>query len=191
MKIFKEILMGIIAALVFFFSMIFILSIRAYGMPNPTGQPAEANEYAEVFANMTEEDYDLLARCVMCEAGYSNTICMEGTVCVILNRVIAEKWKGNTVKDIVNARGQFVTKSKFYKVTPNVLVYTAIDSVKRHGAKVIRDELAAQGWDFGATEYDCFATKKQSMARNHIWVGLRNENGKPIKGQGHWLGIKK
>lgn len=148
-------------------------------------------EYTEIFESMTPEDYDLLARCAMCEAGYSNIICMEGTICAILNRVKSDRWKKNTVKDIVNQKGQFVTKPKFYKVKPNELVYAGIEGVKKHGAKVIRDELAAQGWDFAATDYDCFATKKQTQAKCHIWIGLRDENGKTIKGQGHWMGILK
>ena len=149
------------------------------------------NEYEELFERMTDEDYEYLARCAMCEAGYSNIVCMEGTICVILNRVISERWTPDTVKDVVNQRGQFVTKPKFFRGTPNELTYAGIENVKKHGAKVIRDELAMQGWDFASTDYDCFATKKQSQAECHIWIGLRDENGRPIKGQGHWLGILK
>ena len=155
-------------------------------------EPEYPNEYTELFLTMDAEDWDLLARCVMCEAGGSNEAVAEATCCAILNRALPTNtnWP-NSVKEVVTQRGQFTTQSQYYKVEPNGLTYEAIAAVRQHGAQVIRDELAAQGWDFASTDYDCFATKKQSIARDHIFIGLRNESGKPIKWQYHYLGILK
>jgi len=146
------------------------------------------NEYAEVFAEMSQEDFAYLAKAVMCEAGYTNIECAEGCVCVILNRVICEEY-GSTVTEVVLEPGQFSTKPRFKYAKPNSLVYTAIANVQNHGARVIRNELAEQGWDFLSTDYVFFAVFKQGYADSHIWIGLK-ENEKAVKNQGHWLGRK-
>jgi len=189
MKIFNQLLLGIAMGLVFFFSILFMLSFDSYGMPNPTGQ-TEVNEYAEIFRTMSNEDLQHLRHVVQAECGNTNPECIEATVCVVLNRVLSGKWP-NTISDVVNQKRQFAVRGYMWKKEPNLMVDEAISRVRIHGAKIIRDRLAELGWDFEATAYDCFASKKQSMGTCHIWFGEVDENGRPIKGKGHWVAISK
>lgn len=179
----------IISILLIFFA--WQLTTWATPLPDTDNSPMnsieyniEMNEYKEVFEQMTNEDMDLLARCVMCEAGQSNLECAEATTAVILNRVLSDKFP-NTVKGVVNQKGQFTTKHLFYKKTPNALTYAAISNVQNYGARVIRDKLAEQGWDFPTTDYLFFAVGKQKYATDYLFVG--NE----AKGQHHHIGRAK
>lgn len=148
--------------------------------------------YDVIFDNASEEDLEILRRCVYWEAGCcGNRECILATTCVILNRVLSEKWKGNTIKDIVYAKGQFAVKGYLWKGEPNAITDACIKEVRDNGPMVIIDKLEEVGYDFPPTAYDCFATKKQSMAHSHLWFGALNKSGNPKKGQGHWLGISK
>lgn len=57
---------------------------------------------------ITNEQLDLLERCVMAEGGGESYDCQVAIACVIINRVLSDKYPNN-VEDVIKQSGQFST----------------------------------------------------------------------------------
>ena len=78
---------------------------------------------------LSEEDVNLLAKLVKCEAG-NDTFESKVTVCVVvLNRINDNRFRQKTVKDVIYAEGQFqpVTDGYFEVATPTDDCYFAVE----------------------------------------------------------------
>lgn len=78
---------------------------------------------------ISDEELDLLARCVMAEAGNQEELGKRLVIDVILNRVDCELFAGqDTISDVIFAKGQFqvVSNGTIYKYTPTDDIYDLI-----------------------------------------------------------------
>ena len=78
---------------------------------------------------ISDEELDLLAKCVMSEAGNQEELGKRLVIDVILNRMDAEVFAGqNTITQVIFAPGQFevVSKGTIYKYTPTDDIYDLI-----------------------------------------------------------------
>lgn len=62
---------------------------------------------------LTDEDIDLIARCVYAEAGGQSSATREAVTCVILNRVLSKEKYPDNVHDVLYAKNQFVIADKY------------------------------------------------------------------------------
>ena len=78
---------------------------------------------------ISDEELDLLARCVMSEAGNQEELGKRLVIDVILNRKDSEMFAGqDTIADVIFAKGQFqvVSNGTIYKYTPTDDIYDLI-----------------------------------------------------------------
>jgi len=65
------------------------------------------------FKILSNEDVDLIARCVYAEAGGQPSETREAVTCVILNRLMREDKYPDNIHDILYAKNQFVIADKY------------------------------------------------------------------------------
>jgi len=138
------------------------------------------HEYTEIFAGMTGEDYENLRKVVYWESAIAD--CPISTdiavVRTVMNRVLDPEWP-NTVTGVIRQKGQFWTRNFGKTVAYPETVDDAINYVYLNGAE-----------DF-PIDSTYFATKRQSCAKDHQWIGGRKADGSPLKGKGMWFARKK
>jgi len=173
----KSIVYSIIAVLVLFVIFIGVLFLR--GIP---AQAAELNGYEAIFASASEADYAALENVIYHESAIADC---DFTVNVavaetVLNRVLQGGW-GKSIYEVCTAKGQFCYR-KMSGVPDEHVSEDISDAI---------EYLANGGSGFlPSKEYIYFATKKQSYAKNHVWIGAY-KNGKPKKGKGMFFGEEK
>lgn len=89
----------------------------------------ETEEETVKMPYISDEELDLLARCVMAEAGNQEELGKRLVIDVILNRVDCELFASqDTISDVIFARGQFqvVSNGTIYKYTPTDDIYDLI-----------------------------------------------------------------
>ena len=123
------------------------------------------NIYAETFAYATEEDFVALERVLYHEAARSGCdldVC-KAVVETVLNRVLDPKWP-DSIKDVCEdcRWGQQFCHSYYIPEFEwqQELVDDAISEVMREGPTILP-----------SVSYQYFATKKQSLGKNHILLG--------------------
>ena len=102
----------------------------------------ETEEELIVIPYISDEELDLLARCVMSEAGNQEELGKRLVIDVILNRVDCEMFAGqDTIADVIFAKGQFevVSKGTIYKYIPTDDIYDLIreELVERTNSEVV------------------------------------------------------
>lgn len=98
-------------------------------LPTPTPTPQEpVYKY-----NVTAEEKDLLARLVFLEANTESLECQKAVISVVINRWENGYW-GNTLHDVVYAKGQFSTAKNIPIATPTANNYEAVDYVLKNGS---------------------------------------------------------
>ena len=136
----------------------------------------EVTEYKETFHSMTEADYEALEEVVYWESarcGCPNEVNV-AVVETVFNRVLSGEFPDN-VYDVCHQKGAF-----YRKAIPQSASMEATDAA-------IAQAFIAGRTVLPSTEYCYFATKKQSLGKDHIWVGDIKANGKPKKGKGMYF----
>ena len=103
-------------------------------------QERREHEYSDI--TLTEEEWDLSARILALEAGNQDDDGQRAVVEVMCNRKKKGTWGGNTIKDILLAKGQFSTVEwldKPYNI-PTHREYNNIMYVLEHGLTVLPSE---------------------------------------------------
>jgi len=115
----------------------------------------EVNNYAII--NLTDNEYDLLARILALEAGDQPDCGQRAVVEVIFNRILTG-W-ADTVEEVIYQKGQFEAVKYLNNpyATPNEQEYSNIDFVLAHGSTVL------------PSDYVYFATYKAN-GKNFIQI---------------------
>lgn len=89
---------------------------------------------SETYFDVTEDERDLLARLVHCEANTESLECQKAVVSVIFNRLKDGTW-GDSLEEVIFAKHQFTpaTSGKIYNVEPTEQNYEAVDDVIQNG----------------------------------------------------------
>lgn len=74
----------------------------------------------------------MLARLVYLEANTESLECQKAVISVVINRWKIGYW-GDTLKDVVYAKGQFTPANKIWSTTPTEINYMAVDEVIKDG----------------------------------------------------------
>ena len=85
--------------------------------------------------NVTSAEREMLARLVYREGNTESMECQKAIVSVVINRWQAGYW-GDTIKNVIYAKGQFSTASLLDKTTPTEKNYQAVDEVLQHGVTI-------------------------------------------------------
>lgn len=134
------------------------------------------NEYREILNNMTAEDFEALSEVVYWEsarAACSHDVNV-AVVETVMNRVLSQDFP-NTVYKVCRQKGQF-----YRKAIPSKASREAIDDAIAQVYIVGRTVLPS-------VDFKYFATRKQSLGKDHIWIGELKANGKPKKGSGMYF----
>ena len=83
--------------------------------------------------NITAEEKDMLVRLVFLEANTESLECQKAIISVVINRWINGYW-GNTLHDVVYAKGQFSTAKHIPIATPTPNNYEAVEYVLKNGS---------------------------------------------------------
>lgn len=137
------------------------------------GASPEFNVYQSVIDGITEVDLEALREVVYWEAAVCDCP-IEVDVAVVetvFNRMLSDDpyFKNSSVYSVCNQKGQFYRKS----IPSNVSmedVDDAISIVFREGLTVLP-----------STDYEYFATKMQTLGKDHVWIGGRKADGTPKK----------
>lgn len=91
-------------------------------------------EEPETFYTVTEEERDLLAKLVFCEANTENLDCQKAIVSVVFNRLEAGKW-GSSLEDVIFYPNAFTpaTFGCLEDAEPTAENYEAVDYVLKNG----------------------------------------------------------
>lgn len=111
---------------------------------------------------MTNDEYELFAKCVEAEAGTEGFTGKQYVVDVILNRVDSDKYP-DTVKDVIMQKHQFevVSNGRIYDVTPTEETYKAINTE-------LESQLDNEITSFRMSYYHSFGTPKFHY-KNHYF----------------------
>ena len=111
---------------------------------------------------MTNDEYELFAKCVEAEAGTEGFTGKQYVVDVILNRVDSDKYP-NTIKDVIMQKHQFevVSNGRIYDVTPTEETYKAINTE-------LESQLDNEIIAFRMSHYHSFGTPKFHY-KNHYF----------------------
>lgn len=102
---------------------------------NVSAKSSEPVQEKEMAYNVTEYERELLARITYLEANNQNQDGQRAVVSVVLNRVEYGYW-GDTIYDVLFAKGQFTPAYKINQTTPTESNYEAVDYVLENGATV-------------------------------------------------------
>ena len=114
--------------------------------------------------SVSEDDINLLAALVFCEARGESEDGQKAVVEIVLNRVLDSDFK-NSVYDVIYEKRQFSTASKLKGTTPNKENYEAVNYVIENGPTIL------------STNYAYFSVGK-SNGHNFTKLG------------GHWFSTK-
>lgn len=81
---------------------------------------------------LTGEEREMLVRLVHLEGRGESVAAQKGITSVILNRLKSGKW-GNTLKEVIYAKGQFTPARQISSTTPNSEIYAVVDDVIQDG----------------------------------------------------------
>lgn len=111
---------------------------------------------------MTNDEYELFAKCVEAEAGTEGFTGKQYVVDVILNRVDSDKYP-DTVKDVIMQKHQFevVSNGRIYDVTPTEEIYKVINTE-------LESQLDNEITSFRMSHYHSFGTPKFHY-KNHYF----------------------
>lgn len=137
------------------------------------GAAPDSNVYQSVIDGITETDLEALREVVYWEAAVCDCP-IEVDVAVVetvFNRMLSDDpyFKNSSVSAVCNQKGQFYRRSVPADASMED-VDDAISIVFREGLTVLPD-----------TNYEYFATKRQSLGKDHIWIGGRHDDGTPKK----------
>lgn len=92
--------------------------------------PKEKKAYYQV----SEDERELLARLVHCEASICGNECKYDVISVVFNRLEAGKW-GDTLEEVIYYKNAFTpaTSGKLERTTPTKADYAAVDYVLENG----------------------------------------------------------
>ena len=122
--------------LVFIASILIIFMIAATMKCNAQSEVIiEVPSESSYTYNITSTEREMLARLVYREGNTESIECQKAIVSVVINRWQNGYW-GDTLKDVVYAKGQFSTASLLDKTTPNEINYQAVDYVIQNGITV-------------------------------------------------------
>ena len=137
------------------------------------------HEYADLIDNMTDEDYEALEQVCYHESVRAFSDFEDGefettveVVETVFNRAVNT---GKSVYNICHAKNQFVCKPYKGTQAQEEAISDAISYVINEGRTILP-----------GSDYEFFATKKQSLGKDHVWIGQTN-NGKPVKGKGMYF----
>lgn len=82
--------------------------------------------------NITSEEREMLARLVYLESNIESLECQKAIASVVINRWQSGYW-GDTLEDVIYAKGQFTPAHKIHRTTPNETNYAAVDAVLKDG----------------------------------------------------------
>lgn len=82
--------------------------------------------------NITPEDRETLARLIYLEGNVESIECQKAIASVVINRLNSGYW-GNTINNVIYARGQFTPASRIPYTTPTATNYEAVDYVLTNG----------------------------------------------------------
>lgn len=88
----------------------------------------------KAYYQISNEERELLARLVHCEASVCGTQCKYDVISVVFNRLEAGKW-GDSLEDVIYYKNAFtpVLEGKLEKTTPTKADYAAVDYVVKNG----------------------------------------------------------
>ena len=95
----------------------------------------EVEKEPQYVYQITSVERELLARIVYLEANAENLECQKAIASVIINRWQSGQW-GDTLKDVIYAKGEFSPANRIPNTTPNKYQYEAVDYVLKNGCTV-------------------------------------------------------
>lgn len=97
----------------------------------------KAPKAKKAYYQVSEEERELLARLVHCEASICSNECKYDVISVVFNRLEAGKW-GDTLEDVIYYKNAFTpaTSGKLEQTTPTKADYAAVDYVLENGPTV-------------------------------------------------------
>jgi hypothetical protein len=111
-------------------------------------------ESLEEYLGWTNEDYERMAHLVYAEGGSQGYDCMLYIGSVVLNRIESDRYP-NTIKDVVNQKGQYSVKNWYMNRTPSEEAYEVVEELLTNGS-VLPDYVLYQRYQRavrGTTEY--------------------------------------
>lgn len=136
-------------------SIIYLLALSFSLMFTNIAKAETTNSYETI--SISEDDINLLAALVFCEARGESEDGQKAVVEIVLNRVLDSDFK-NTVYDVIYEKKQFSTASKLKGTTPNEENYEAVRYVVENGPTIF------------STDYVYFSVGK-SNGRNFTKLG--------------------
>ena len=85
--------------------------------------------------NITSTEREMLARLVYLEANIDSLDCQKAVISSVINRWQDGKW-GDTLSDVVYAKGQYTPAFLISKTTPTERNYEAVDYVLKNGCTI-------------------------------------------------------
>ena len=140
----NKLILKIIYAICIIIGMCFLVAMcEAYDTNNVPKQPeiVQPIHVEEIIPeptyayNITPEEREMLARLIFLEANTESLDCQKAVTYVIINRWQNGYW-GNTLHDVVYAKGQFTPAAKIPYTTPTSINYEAVDYVIQNGVTV-------------------------------------------------------
>lgn len=91
-------------------------------------------EEKKAYYQVSEEERELLARLVHCEASICSNECKYDVISIVFNRLEAGKW-GDTLEEVIYYKNAFApaTSGKLERTTPTKADYAAVDYVLENG----------------------------------------------------------
>lgn len=91
----------------------------------------------KAYYKISNEERELLARLVHCEASVCGTQCKYDVISVVFNRLESGKW-GNTLEEVIYYKNAFTpaTGGKLEQTTPTKADYAAVDYVVKNGPTI-------------------------------------------------------
>ena len=123
---------------------IFMLVILAITLPDNDSKEIHQEEVVvkkttkieekKDYYQISEEERELLARLVHCEASICSNECKYDVISVVFNRLEASKW-GDTLEEVIYYKNAFTpaASSKLERTTPTKADYAAVDYVLENG----------------------------------------------------------
>ena len=123
---------------------IFMLVILAVTLPDNDSEEVHQEEVVikktpkiKAYYQISEEERELLARLVHCEASICSNECKYDVISIVFNRLEADKW-GDTLEEVIYYKNAFTpaTSGKLERTTPTKADYAAVDYVLENGPTI-------------------------------------------------------
>lgn len=105
--------------------------------------------------NVTSVERELLARLVYREARGESFDTQVGVISIVFNRLKDGYW-GDTIYDVIYAKGQFSVAGSLKNTTPNEASYRAVDYVLRYGSTLPDYVMYFRAGSFKYIPYICY-----------------------------------